>query len=155
MREEDLAGAAVLAGELGYAATRGELAERLPALEHSPSHALLVVDAPGSGAAGAAAIAGWIHVEASHALIHEPLAEIVSLVVASGSRGRGIGAALVRGAESWARSRGLRRLRVRCRVEREDAHRFYEREGFRLEKTQRVFSKSLASGGEAEKGPSR
>jgi hypothetical protein len=36
---------------------------------------------------------------------------------------------------------------VRCRVEREEAHRFYAREGFALEKTSKVFSKSLESAG--------
>lgn len=133
----DLPAVRDLAAQLGYEATLGELAERLPPLEHSPSHAVLVADDSGS-------IAGWIHVEASHALIHAPCAEIVSLVVDDGRRGRGVGALLVRAAEAWARSRGLNRIRVRCRVEREDAHRFYEREGFALEKTQRVFTKGLA-----------
>lgn len=134
----DLPAVRDLAGELGYEATLGEMAERLPPLEHSPSHAVLVAEEAGS-------VAGWIHVEASHALIHAPCAEIVSLVVDGGRRSRGIGALLLRAAEAWARSRGLKRIRVRCRVEREDAHRFYGREGFALEKTQRVFTKSLSS----------
>lgn len=134
--EADLDAAARLATELGYPATRADLAERLPALEHSPSHLLL-------GAETGGALVGWIHAETSRALIHDPLAEIVSLVVADGSRGRGVGASLVAATQAWARSRGLRRLRVRCRVEREDAHRFYVREGFTLEKTSKVFSKPL------------
>jgi GNAT superfamily N-acetyltransferase len=134
--DADLPAAARLASQLGYPAAPGALAERLPALAHSPSHALLAADVDG-------VLLGWIHVEASYALIHDPLAEIVSLVVDADRRSRGVGVALVRAAEAWARSRGLARLRVRCRVEREDAHRFYEREGFEREKTQLVFSKSL------------
>lgn len=133
----DLPAVRDLAAQLGYEATLGELAERLPPLEHSPSHAVLVAEVSGS-------VAGWIHVEASHALIHAPCGEIVSLVVDGGRRSQGVGALLLRAAEAWARSRGLERIRVRCRVEREDAHRFYANEGFALEKTQRVFTKSLS-----------
>jgi len=136
IRDEDLEAVARLATELGYPARGADLAERLPALRQSPSHAVLVAELGGE-------ISGWIHVEVSHALIHDPFGEIVSLVVDASTRGRGIGALLVRSAEAWARTRGLRRLRVRCRVERERAHRFYDREGFALEKTTKVFSKDL------------
>jgi GNAT superfamily N-acetyltransferase len=129
-----------LADQLGYAATLPEIADRLPVLEHSPAHGLFVAQV-GDGAA--AAVAGWIHVAASHALIHEPQAEIVALVVDEGRRGSGIGARLVAAAEAWARSRGLARVRVRCQVRREGAHRFYRREGYAHEKTQHVFTKNL------------
>lgn len=138
---EDLAAAARLAQELGYPCHAAELAERLEPLRHSPLHAVLTAESEHATPSGR--IVGWMHVEASHALIHEPLAEIVSLVVDSTARGRGVGASLIRAAEAWARSRGLARLRVRCRVEREDAHRFYVRENFTLEKTQKVFSKRI------------
>jgi ribosomal protein S18 acetylase RimI-like enzyme len=136
IRDEDLEAVARLATELGYSAARSDLAGRLPALRDSPSHAIVVAELAGE-------VIGWIHVEVSRALIHDPFGEIVSLVVDASTRDRGIGAALVRSAEAWARSRGLRRLRVRCRVERERAHRFYQREGFALEKTSKVLSKNL------------
>jgi GNAT superfamily N-acetyltransferase len=140
MRAEDLPAAARLATQLGYPAHEADLAERMRLLEGSPSHALLVAEAE---ADSGREIAGWIHVAASRALIHDPIAEIVSLVVDESRRGGGMGALLVRAAEAWSRSRGLRRLRVRCRVEREAAQRFYVREGFVLEKTQKVLSKDL------------
>jgi hypothetical protein len=42
-----------------------------------------------------------------------------------------------------AAERGYRKLRVRSNVVREDAHRFYEREGFRRTKTQMVLDRKL------------
>jgi len=132
---DDLPAVAALASELGYAASVAELAERLEGIAHSPSHGLFI-----SARADGAPL-GWIHVTASRALIHEPEAEIISLVVTASARGQGIGAALVGAAEAWARSRGLDRIRVRCRLEREAAHRFYEHEGFARTKTQHVFAK--------------
>jgi len=50
-----------------------------------------------------------------------------------------VGGALVRGARAWAKEKGLSRLRVRTRVEREAAASFYERAGFCLTKQQRVY----------------
>jgi GNAT superfamily N-acetyltransferase len=141
LEEADLGTVRELASQLGYGASAPEIADRLPPLRHSPFDGLFVAST--SGGAGAAAVAGWIHVCASHALIHDPQAEIVSLVVDERLRGRRVGAALVAAAEAWARSRDLRRIRVRCQIKREGAHRFYEREGFQREKTQHVFGKPL------------
>ena len=74
-------------------------------------------------------------------LTDEPCAEIGGLVVAAASRGKGLGGALLRAAEAWAHALGCGCLRVRSRVERERAHRFYERAGFVRAKTQAVFGK--------------
>jgi hypothetical protein len=50
---------------------------------------------------------------------------------------------LVERAAVWAREQGLARLRVRSRSERRDAHRFYERLGFRRSKQQQVLDRAL------------
>jgi GNAT superfamily N-acetyltransferase len=54
-------------------------------------------------------------------------------------RGKGIGARLVRAAEEWARSKGIATVLVRSQIAREDAHRFYLREGYERTKTSAVF----------------
>lgn len=138
LREADLRAVADLAQQLGYTVSPAELTDRFGPLAHSPAHAVLVAESAEGG------VAGWIHVGTSLALIHGPEAEIHALVVDAQVRGRGIGAALVAAAEAWARSRDLRRVRVRCQVKREDAHRFYVGEGFAHQKTQHVFLKTLA-----------
>jgi GNAT superfamily N-acetyltransferase len=47
-------------------------------------------------------------------------------------------------AERWAIARGHRVLRLRSRVQREGAHRFYERLGYRIAKTSHTFQKQLS-----------
>ncbi len=137
MAAEDLPAVRELAAQLGYSASAPDLSDRFEAIAHSPLHALLVAAAPGESPSG------FVHVAASPALIHASEAEIVSLVVEERARGRRLGASLVASAEAWARSRGLGAMRVRCRIERDRAHRFYERLGFDRSKTQHVFTKAL------------
>jgi GNAT superfamily N-acetyltransferase len=128
---------AALAGQLGYSAAAGRIAQRFDAIARDPDHGLFVAEE------SRGEIAGWIHVAVAPALIHDNLAEILSLVVDDAARGSGVGTMLVAAAEDWTRGRGLSRVRVRCRLEREHAHSFYETRGFHLTKTQHVFDKDL------------
>jgi GNAT superfamily N-acetyltransferase len=59
------------------------------------------------------------------------------------NRGAGVGRALVSAAEEWAKESGLATIRVRSRIERDRAHKFYERDGYTRLKTQYVFEKPL------------
>jgi GNAT superfamily N-acetyltransferase len=129
----DVEAIAALAGELGYPTTSDAMARRLAAL--GGRDAVLVADDGG-------ACVGWIHVSVIDSLETDRHAEIRGLVVASTHRSAGIGAALVRAAEEWARRRELGRVRVRSNVMRERTHRFYERLGYRAVKSQKVFDKS-------------
>ncbi len=129
----DAAALAALSTQLGYPAQPGEAAERLSALG---TGAVLVAEDAG-------AILGWIHVCDIRFFQSPPFAEIGGLVVDEAARGRGVGKLLVEAAVGWAAEQGYGRLRVRSNVVREDAHRFYEREGFRRVKTQAVFDRKL------------
>lgn len=60
------------------------------------------------------------------------LAELSSLWVAPGARGRGVGAALVRALVAWARERGARLVELWLTEENVGARRLYEREGFAM-----------------------
>ncbi len=57
--------------------------------------------------------------------------EIETLSVLPDDRGGGVGAALIRATEDWARGRGAETLEVGLLHTNEGALRFYEREGFR------------------------
>lgn len=126
----DAAALAELCTQLGYPAQPGEAAERLAAL--GPANSVLVAEEDG-------AVLGWIHVCGVRFFQSPPFAEIGGLVVDEASRGRGVGKLLVQAAIRWAAEQGYGKLRVRSNVVREDAHRFYEREGFQRVKTQAVF----------------
>ncbi|MGE5279037.1 MAG: GNAT family N-acetyltransferase [Acidobacteriota bacterium] len=136
MKTDDAAAVARLSGELGYPAAAEEIAARLAGLSGRPAGALLVAEAAGE-------VIGWIHVSEDATLTDGPIAEIRGLVVDSRMRGRGVGRELVGAAEGWAASRGYPRVRVRSRVAREDAHRFYGSAGYAIAKTQHVFDKNL------------
>jgi len=56
--------------------------------------------------------------------------EIESLHVAADRRGEGVGSLLVAAAVAWAAARGCYRVQLTSHVERADAHRFYEANGF-------------------------
>jgi ribosomal protein S18 acetylase RimI-like enzyme len=127
-----------LSTQLGYPMTPEEAAVRLSEVEGHPDHALFVADAGAEKR-----LAGWLQVTLPRIFESPRQAEIAGLVVDEEHRGRGIGPALLRQAEAWARERGCAVLRVRSNVVRERAHGFYRREGFGEIKTQRVFEKRL------------
>ena len=129
---------AALAGQLGYPSGAAEVGSRLAFMAAHPAlHAVYVAeDAQG-------AVAGWVHVFVSAHVESDPFAEIGGLVVDEQQRGAGVGEALVRRAEAWARARGLAHLRVRSNVVRERALRFYERHGFVRHKEQVVLHKEV------------
>lgn len=136
-RADDAATVARLATELGYPTDADQAGWRLARLEADPRQRILVAELDGAAAA-------WLHVAENDSLESEPYGEIVGLVVDSRHRGSGLGAALVAAAIAWSAERGLRELRVRSNVVRERAHRFYERQGFRFVKAQKVFTQAIA-----------
>lgn len=117
--------------QLGYPQDAADAQSRLDA---SAKHGYAVFVADDNGA-----ILGCIQVGAVASLESDPFAQILALVVDENARGQRIGAQLVGAAVAWAAERGYAKLRVRTNVVRKDTHRFYEREGFRLLKEQRVY----------------
>ena len=137
MTEADAAPVADLTTQLGYATTPAEATERIfILLERPDDHAALVAEEGG-------AVIGWVHVAIYTSLESGRVATIGGLIVGEGHRSGGIGVELLSAAEAWARENGAGKMVVRSRVTRERAHRFYEREGYRLLKTSHVFEKPL------------
>jgi len=126
-----------LSTALGYPMAPDEASRRLGEISDHPDHRLLVADIEGR-------VEGWIQVSLPRVFETLLQAEIAGLIVDEAARGGGIGRALLGAAEEWARAQGCLAIRVRSNVARERAHAFYEREGFAIIKTQRVFEKRLA-----------
>jgi GNAT superfamily N-acetyltransferase len=89
------------------------------------------------------AVIGWIHLCEARSVESDPRAEITGLVVDSNFRGGGVGRLLVGRGEDWALDRGLEIIGVRSNIIRERTHIFYERLGYAVTKTQKVFRKTL------------
>ena len=138
MTREDLPAVARLSGELGYPVAAPAIARRFEELSNEANGLFVAANSDG--------VVGWIHVVSVRTLTDEPMAEIDALIVEEAARSRGVGRELVLAAEAWAQAHGLATLRVRTRITRERAHRFYEKAGFALTKTQHVFDKLVAAG---------
>ncbi len=132
----DAAAAALLSGELGYPMSAEAMEQSIISPEIRGDEAVFV-------ACVSEQVVGWIDVVATQQLVSGPRAEIAGLIVSEEVRSRGVGRLLVARAEEWAASRGMRDMLVRSRVTREDAHRFYLREGYSRNKTSAVFVKKL------------
>ncbi len=126
---------------LGYPAEQSAIAGRLQRLLASPGDCLLVAES------SEGRLAGWIHGFLCQLLESDNRVEIGGLLVDEPCRRSGVGSRLVAAIEDWAQDWGAMELSVRCRVEREEAHRFYETLGFRTAKTQKVFRKRLGGAG--------
>ncbi|HEX7078026.1 MAG TPA: GNAT family N-acetyltransferase [Candidatus Eisenbacteria bacterium] len=135
--ESDLDRVHALSAQLGYPGDRDATLARIRAVIASPIADAFVAEDEGGR------VLGWGHVFAAPFIESGPVAELGGLVVDEGSRGRGIGAALVARAEAWARERGLGQLCLRCNVIRAETHEFYRRLGFEIQKTQHKFRKAV------------
>ena len=129
---------AELSAQLGYPCTAEAMRGYLQELWDRPEHALFVAEA------GNGSVAGWIHVFLTRVIFRQPFAEIGGLVVGEPYRGMGIGKLLVLEVEKWAQAAGCDLLRIRSNVIRTAAHNFYERCGYSVLKTQKVYDKSLS-----------
>ena len=135
--EADVGPMAELTTQLGYPVETDVLRARLVAVRsRTDDEVLVAVDASDRPL-------GWVHVRRLALLETSDRACINGLVVDDAHRSAGLGAALVAGAERWARERGATAMIVRSRSTRERAHRFYERIGYVVVKRSHVFEKPL------------
>jgi GNAT superfamily N-acetyltransferase len=132
----DAPAVAELSAQLGYPASAEVMSTRLKHLSASSDHVVFVASLDNR-------VIGWIEVIISRHLHSGSYALISGLVVSDHFRGRGIGRRLCTQAEDWARDHGQLLVRVRSQISRQDAHRFYLREGYRQTKTSAAFEKKL------------
>ena len=127
IRNAELSDAAELAAfacDLGYKTTGAEMESRLVSILKDPRYKTLV-------ALKDEKICGMIGTFSASSYLHNDLnGRIIVLVVSMESRQRGIGARLIASAEKDFAKRGVTRVTVTTRFEREEAHQFYEKVGY-------------------------
>ena len=133
----DAAGLAALMCELGYETAGAEMESRLISILKDPRYKTLV-------ALNDDKICGMIGTVSASSYLHNDLnGRIIALVVSRESQRRGIGARLIAEAEKNLIQRGITRVTVTARFEREKAHQFYEKLGYA--RTGFRFAKNLRS----------
>lgn len=86
-------------------------------------------------------VVGFIH-GTRHALLYaKPMINMIAFIVGNGYRGQGIGSAMLKNFEACAREKGYAGIRLGCRTDRMDSHRFYEGKGYKNSKSQKIFVK--------------
>jgi GNAT superfamily N-acetyltransferase len=133
---DDAEVAAELSSQLGYPCSHSDLRERIDELSRAPDRVAFAAVVEGQ-------IVGWIDAAMERHLQSPASAVIGGLVVREDMRGLGIGKRLCLEIEEWARSKSIPVVRVRSQIKREDAHRFYLRDGYRKVKTSLVFEKPM------------
>jgi GNAT superfamily N-acetyltransferase len=133
---EDAEAAAELCSQLGYPTSPGDLRERIEEMSRAADRVAFAAVVDGQ-------IVGWIDAAMERHLQSPASAVIGGLVVREDMRGMGVGKRLCLEVEEWARSKSVPLVRVRSQIKREDAHRFYLRDGYRKVKTSFVFEKPV------------
>ena len=129
--DADVPELARLMTELGYPTSPEEMTVRLKAIEWHGAMACLIALLDGS-------IAGMIGLAVTPSFARNPPhGEVAALVVSEGSRGHGVGRALIARGEAWLAQRGVVRATVNSGTHRDGAHAFYracgyETNGFRF-----------------------
>jgi ribosomal protein S18 acetylase RimI-like enzyme len=133
----DAAELAALACELGYKTSSADMESRLVSILKDPRYKTLV-------ALKNEKISGMVGTFSASSYLHNDLnGRIIALVVSRESRRRGIGAQLIAAAEKDFAQRGITRVTLTTRFEREKAHQFYEKLGYA--RTGFRFAKNLVS----------
>ena len=125
--------------DLGYAECRLEIVEKQFAGLDNSRETVFVAEAEDDSSH----IAGVIHVEKYNILYFPTMANILGLAVAADFRRQGIGSALLKRAEEWARENGASNMRLNSGESRIQAHDFYRAQGYIDDKKQLRFIKEL------------
>ena len=125
--------------DLGYAECRLEIVEKQFAGLDNSRETVFVAEAEDDSSH----IAGVIHVEKYNVLYFPTMANILGIAVAADFRRQGIGSALLKRAEEWARENGASSMRLNSGESRKQAHEFYRALGYIDDKKQLRFIKEL------------
>ncbi|MCA9179782.1 MAG: GNAT family N-acetyltransferase [Planctomycetales bacterium] len=128
----DASAIAKLMPDLGYEAEAAQIEVRLARLATRPENFVVVAEVGEH-------VIGLCHVQGVPLLATDGYAEVQALVVRSQSQRKGVGAALLRASVLWASEHGYRRVRLRSGLHREEAHRFYEAQGFKRSRASYAF----------------
>lgn len=86
-------------------------------------------------------IVGYVHLANYNIIYMDSFINCLALAVDNDYKRNGIGSALIKQAEIWAKENGAVGIRLCSSIEREKAHEFYLSQGFFVSKLQKNFKK--------------
>ncbi len=134
IQKSDSSTIAELSAQLGYKVTSSEIFEQIVKLNDHNDHFAFVAVLEDE-------IVGYIHGVRTLRLTTSPFIEITGLIVREKYRGKRVGCKLVKHLEEQITV--SKKIRVRCNVKRELAHKFYENLSYSEKKEQKIFEKKL------------
>jgi N-acetylglutamate synthase-like GNAT family acetyltransferase len=137
-RKEDCAEITNLTNQLGYPSTLEKICEIMDLVLAHEDHQAFIAEKDKK-------IVGYIHLIHSMRIGSNPFVEIVAFIIDESSRSQGVGSSLICESEKWTSSMGLKDIRIRSNIIRQEAHNFFQKRGFQNIKTQEVFLKSVTN----------
>lgn len=131
IQENDFSALSQILFQLGYEVSASSIAERVN-LIYQMGGDIFVAENEDE-------IIGCVQALIDVRLAEGRVGEIVSLVVLEIYRGKGIGKDLVRRAEEFLLSSNCQTIRIRANKKRVKAHQFYQSQGYKEKKEQKVF----------------
>jgi N-acetylglutamate synthase-like GNAT family acetyltransferase len=134
--KDDCSGIAHLTNQLGYPSTENKIREIMNLVLSHKDHQVFIAEKENT-------IVGYIHLIQSIRIGSNPFVEIAAFIIDESSRSIGVGSSLIGESEKWASTLGLKDIRIRSNIIREEAHKFFQNRGFQNIKTQEVFLKKV------------
>lgn len=124
------------ATSLGYDLSLSETKAQVHKVLQNPRYKVIIAQCEGR-------VIGYIHAESYECLYAKSLKNILSLTVDNDYKRRGIGRKLLLLIEEWAKEEGASGVCLDSRVERSEAHIFYQTCGYQKTKIQQKFKKEF------------
>lgn len=122
--------------ELGYPSDNKLINNRLSKINERNGRVIVAIN-------NRQEVLGCVHAFIDLRLAEGETGEIVSLVVRKNARGKGIGKKLLDEAKNWICTNGCVNVRIRANSIREQAHQFYQSQGFLEVKSQKVLQTKI------------
>ncbi len=136
-QKEDCSEITHLTNQLGYPSTLEKICEIMDLVLAHNDHQVFIAEKENT-------IVGYIHLIQSMRIGSIPFVEIAAFIIDESSRSLGVGSSLIHKSERWTSSLGLKDIRIRSNIIRQEAHNFFQKRGFQNIKTQEVFSKHMS-----------
>jgi N-acetylglutamate synthase-like GNAT family acetyltransferase len=135
--KEDCSGINQLTNQLGYSSSFEKICEIMDLVLAHNDHQVYIAEKD-------KAIVGYIHLIHSMRIGSNPFVEIAAFIIDESTRSIGVGSSLIKETENWASGLGLKDIRIRSNIIRQEAHKFFQNRGFQNIKTQEVFLKHIS-----------